>query len=190
MIYRIWNFQLLNSGRTLQNSCWTSARPSADFWVSAVPKIVVKPTLLVFCHCKTPQKPTTWATAFNLLDGNRMSYVNIYCIGCTKPHSSSFYSQFRWPLFHQLILNLENHFCDSCNHRRMALELSHGFSPRGEFFRSKGQCLLSISWLHKHKGRIAAKPSLDFLCKDMCYHLTSETRKQSNACFSLIHSAK
>lgn len=54
----------------------------------------------------------------------------------------------------------------------------------------RGQYLLSTSRLHKHKGRIGAKPSLDFLCKDMCCHLTCETRKQSNACLSLIHSVK
>lgn len=70
IIYRIlWHFQLLNS--CLQQD------PQQISEVSAVPKIVIKPTLLVFCHCEKTQSPTAWATAFNFLDENRMSYVNI-----------------------------------------------------------------------------------------------------------------
>lgn len=48
-----------------------------------------------------------------------------------------------------------------------------------------GACLASAGTVNPKAGLV-----LDFLCKSMCYLLTSATRKQSNVCFSLIHSVK
>lgn len=166
-----------------------SARPSADFWgLSSAQNCHQTHSAGVLSLWKNP-KPNSLGHSIQL-PGWKQNELCKYCIRCTKPQLSSSYSQFRWPFFYQLIHSLENHFSDSCKCRKMALELPYGFSPRYEFCRGKGHCLLSISWLHKPKGRIGAKPSLHFLCKSMCSLLISETRKQSNACFSLIHSVK